>query len=86
MGLSLGEDKFVGTFAAVYPEVSDDPLPDDFTLDSPLELLSIDSLGRIELIGLLEDRLGTRISDDSLRNAKSLRDIYLAAVTGVDSA
>jgi acyl carrier protein len=82
MTATLNEEQFAVEFADIFRKVSDEELPADFTLDTLVEQLPIDSMGRIELAGALEDRFGTRIDDDSLRNATSLRDIYAAAVAG----
>jgi acyl carrier protein len=82
MAATPNEEQFTAAFAEIFGKVSGEELPADFSLDTPVEQLAIDSMGRMELAGALEDHFGTRIDDESLRNAASLRDIYAAAIAG----
>jgi len=82
MTATLDEEQFTAAFTEIFGKVSDGELPADFSLDTPVEELAIDSMGRMELAGAIEDHFGTRIDDESLRNAASMRDIYAAAIAG----
>jgi acyl carrier protein len=82
MAATLNEEQFTSAFAEIFGKASDEELPADFSLDTPVEQLAIDSMGRMELAAALEDHFGTRIDDESLRNAASIRDIYAAAIAG----
>ena len=82
MAATLNEEQFTSVLAEIIGMVSDEELPADLSLDTPIEQLAIDSVGRIELACTLEDHFKTRINNESLRNAASLRDIYAAAIAG----
>lgn len=48
---------------------------DGLTLDTPLAELGVDSVGLLEMVGVIEDRLGVRLADDQIARIVTVRDI-----------
>jgi act minimal PKS acyl carrier protein len=48
---------------------------DGLTLDTPLADLGVDSVGLLEMVGVIEDRLGVRLADDQIARIVTVRDI-----------
>jgi acyl carrier protein len=54
-----------------------DPVPTNITLDLPLQELGIDSLELIELIFQIEDTIGIKISDEAVKELKTVGDVIV---------
>ena len=66
------------TFIALLQEAAGETLGrelDGLTLDTPLADLGVDSVGLLEMVGVIEDRLGVRLADDQIARIVTVRDI-----------
>lgn len=54
-----------------------DPVPTNITPDLPLQELGIDSLELIELIFKIEDTLGIKIPDETVKELKTVGDVIV---------
>ncbi|GLV78350.1 phosphopantetheine-binding protein [Streptomyces hygroscopicus] len=71
----ITEESFVAAFSAAIEEVTEEPLPPGFTLDSKFIDLDLDSMSRLEVITCLEDRLQQVIGDRMLGQSFTPRDL-----------
>ncbi|MGW4467868.1 acyl carrier protein [Micromonospora sp. NPDC004704] len=79
----LTEVAFLAQFAASVLEVTNQPLPEDFSLDERFAHLELDSMSRLEVIACLEDRLQVVIDDTTLSRTVTGRDLYEAVAERV---
>lgn len=66
------------TFIALLQEAAGETLGRELaglTLDTPLAELGVDSVGLLEMVGVIEDRLGVRLADDQIARIVTVRDI-----------
>jgi act minimal PKS acyl carrier protein len=66
------------TFISLLQEAAAETLGrelDGLTLDTPLAELGVDSVGLLEMVGVIEDRLGVRLADDQIVRIVTVRDI-----------
>lgn len=76
----MTEEDFTKLLSLALEDVTCAASPDWFGLDSKLSDLRLDSLTRIELITVIEERLNVDIDDSVLRAATTARDLYNAVV------
>ncbi len=54
----------------------------ELSLDTGLDELGLDSLAMMEMLGFIEDHLGTTFDDDEIARAESIADLVSLVKTG----
>lgn len=70
----MGTDALLAAFCEVAGEVSDRPLP-ALDMSTDIQGLGIDSLGMMEIIGVLEERFDILLPDEELTGLRTVGDL-----------
>lgn len=78
---TLDDEKFCRVLSDTVHEVTGESVPEGFTLDSPLGDLGVDSLTRMEVVTVLEDRFCVRVDSELLPKVSTGRHLFDAVRT-----
>ncbi|AZM62123.1 acyl carrier protein [Streptomyces sp. WAC 01438] len=78
---TLDDEKFCRVLSEAVHEVTGESVPEGFTLDSPLGDLGVDSLTRMEVVTVLEDRFCVRVDSELLPKVSTGRHLFDAIRT-----
>ena len=71
----MEDPEFFRRFSGMYEEVVGRPPPTDLTMETPVASLGLDSLDWLELLTILEEQTGRRVSDDAMHEISSVADV-----------
>jgi acyl carrier protein len=72
---SAGNLDVLELFRRSYEEVKGAPPPREIGRDTPVSALGVDSIGLMQIVGILEDELGVVLGDEDIPRLRTVGDI-----------
>jgi acyl carrier protein len=79
----MTEELFIDALRSAVEDVTDEPPGVTIEMDLKLSELNLDSLTRLELMTILEDRFELQLDDTVLREITTARDLFTAVCDAV---